>query len=111
MHLQRYLDFMRSPVYVAERDLVAVSPAGDVAAFMVWWADPSGVAQIEPFGTHPDFHRQGIGRALIYHGLAEMKAAGMNTARVVTDAAAGFYRGVGFEEAGSLRWWASLSGR
>jgi GNAT superfamily N-acetyltransferase len=108
MHLQRYLDFMRSPVYVPERDLVAVSPDGTIAAFTVWWADPSGVAQIEPFGTHPDFHRQGIGRALIYHALSEMKRAGMRTARVCSlddPRPAGFYRGVGFTDIGPLDWW------
>lgn len=108
MHLQRYLTFMRSPSYVADRDLVAVSPDGVVGSFMVWWGDDSGFAQIEPFGTHPDFHRRGIGRALIYHGLAEMKAAGMHTARVVTDEprpATAFYEGVGFKDVGRLRWW------
>lgn len=108
MHLQRYLGFMRSPVYVPERDLVAVAPDGRIASFMVWWADDSGIAQIEPFGTHPDHHRKGIGRALIYHGLHEMRAAGMHTCRVLTDdwrSATSFYQGVGFEDVGRLRWW------
>ncbi|MGD2043487.1 MAG: GNAT family N-acetyltransferase, partial [Acidimicrobiia bacterium] len=106
MHLQRYLGFMRSPEYVPERDLVAVDPDGRIASFMVWWADDSGVAQIEPFGTHPDYHRQGIGRALIYHGLLQMKAAGMHTCRVLTDdwrAATAFYEGVGFTDVGRIR--------
>lgn len=108
MHLERYLRFMRSPVYVPDRDLVAVSPDGRVASFMIWWGDDSGHAQIEPFGTHPDFQRQGIGRALIYHGLARMKAARMHTARVVTDESRdgpSFYEGVGFGDAATLRWW------
>lgn len=109
MHLQRYLDFMRSPAYVPERDLVAVSPDGRIASFMVWWGDESGIAQIEPFGTHPDYHRQGLGRALLYHGLGEMRAAGMHTCRVVTDddrEATSFYEGVGFRDVGRLHWWA-----
>ncbi len=109
MHLQRYLDFMRSPVYMAERDLVAVDPEGKIAAFMVWWADISGVAQIEPFGTRPEYHRQGIGRALMYHGLSEMVQAGMRLCRVLTDdwrEATKFYEGVGFEDVGRVRWWA-----
>lgn len=108
LHLQRYIDFMRSSVYVPEHDLVAVAPGGIVAAFMVWWGDVSGVAQIEPFGTHPDFHRKGIGRALLYHGLSEMKTAGMLTARVVTDEprpATAFYEAVGFADVGRIRWW------
>jgi ribosomal protein S18 acetylase RimI-like enzyme len=110
MHLQRYLDFMRSPVYVPERDLVAVDPSGTVVSFMVWWSDPtSHTAQIEPFGTHPGFHRRGVGRALILRGLAGMKEAGMKMARVCTDddrPATGFYEGVGFADVGRLRWWA-----
>ena len=109
MHLQRYLGFMRSPVYAPERDLVAVDPEGRIAAFMVWWADQSGVAQIEPFGTRPEYHRQGIGRALMYHGLSEMVAAGMHLCRVLTDdwrEATKFYEGVGFEDVGRVRWWA-----
>lgn len=108
LHLQRYIDFMRSPVYAPEHDLIAVTASGDVASFMVWWADESGVAQIEPFGTHPDYQRQGVGRALIYHGLAEMKRAGMQTCRVITDeprAASAFYEGVGFKDVGRVRWW------
>ncbi|MEA1903834.1 MAG: GNAT family N-acetyltransferase [Actinomycetota bacterium] len=109
MHLDRYLGFMRSPVYEPRRDLVAVAPDGRVAAFMVWWPDVSGIAQIEPFGTHPDFQRQGIGRALIHFGLGEMAEAGMRVARVGTndwrEDATGFYRGVGFVEDGLVRWW------
>jgi predicted N-acetyltransferase YhbS len=110
MHLQRYIDFMRSPVYAPERDLVAVDEYGTVVSFMVWWADHgSAKAQIEPFGTHPEFHRRGVGRALIYRGLADMRKAGMEMARVCTGdemAATDFYEGVGFSDVGRLRWWA-----
>ena len=35
-HLDRYLAFMRSPVYEAERDLVAVRDDGRIGAFMIW---------------------------------------------------------------------------
>ncbi len=107
-HLERYLRFMRSPAYVPERDLVAVSPGGRVAAFMVWWPDASGIAQIEPFGTHPEFQRLGVGRALVYHGLEQMRRAGMHTARVVTDEpreAIDLYEAVGFEDVGRVCWW------
>lgn len=114
MHLQRYLDFMRSPVYAPERDLVAVAPDGTIVAFMVWWADPqSGIAQIEPFGTHPDFQRRGIGRALIHEGLRAMRSAGMTLARVCTDddrPATAFYEACGFSDVGRLRWWKSETG-
>ncbi len=108
-HLDRYLRFMRSTVYDKERDLVAVAPDGRVAAFMVWWSDPSGIAQIEPFGTHPEFHRQGVGRALLRFGLGRMQAAGMRTVRVCTDEsrepAVAFYASAGFGQGPRLGSW------
>ena len=108
-HLQRYLRFMRSPVYDAERDLVAVSPDGRIASFMVWWPDPSGIAQIEPMGTDPAFHRQGIGRALMAFALNRMRRAGIDQVRVITDLyredAIAFYRATGFEDVARLRNW------
>lgn len=109
LHLERYLRFMRSPVYDLSRDLIAVSPEGRIASFMVWWPDASGIAQVEPFGTHPDYQRMGLGRALMHFGLKRMQAAGMNLARVITEehreAATAFYESVGFEDVGRLRWW------
>ncbi len=108
-HLERYLRFMRSPVYVPEHDLVAVAPDGTIASFMVWWADDSGITQIEPFGTHPEFQGRGIGRALIHHGLRQMRESGMRLARVCTevtrDPANRFYPGVGFDVVGRLVSW------
>jgi ribosomal protein S18 acetylase RimI-like enzyme len=99
-HLERYLRFMR---------LVAVTADGRIAAFMVWWPDASGIAQIEPMGTDPAFHRQGVGRALMQHGFARMKEAGMTQVRVVTDDyrhdAVAFYSAVGFTKTAELRFW------
>lgn len=112
-HHQRYLRFMRSPVYDAERDLVAITPDGRIASFIIWWPDSAGIAQIEPFGTHPDFQRRGVGRALMYHALRRMREEGMAVARVTTDEpredAMGFYEGIGFETVGKSRSWADKS--
>ena len=107
-HIERYLRFMRSPVYEAERDLIAVDPEGRVGAFMIWWPDDSGIAQVEPFGTDPEFQRLGLGRALLRHGARQARDEGMVTLRVCTTAdtpAAKFYGRSGFKEVGKLRWW------
>jgi ribosomal protein S18 acetylase RimI-like enzyme len=58
-------------------------------------------------GTHPEFQRRGLGRALLYYALRRMQAAGMETAIVGTnegnDAAISLYQGVGFQRANRLR--------
>lgn len=109
-HLERYLRFMRSPVYDRERDVVAVAPDGEVAAFMIWWPDETtGIAQLEPVGTHPDHLRRGLAAAVFDRVLADMRSAGMTRVRVCTDEwrpdAVGFYDGVGFDRVDRLRWW------
>lgn len=113
-HLERYLRFMRSPVYDSTRDLVAVTPDGRIVSFMIWWPDSTGIAQIEPFGTHPDFHRRGVGMALVRFGLRRMAKSGMRLARVITNEwredATGFYAGVGFDEVDRVRWWKPVEG-
>jgi GNAT superfamily N-acetyltransferase len=108
-HLERYLRLMRSPVYEAERDLVAVTDDGTVAAFTIWWPDSSGIAQIEPMGTDPAFHRRGIGRALMQYAFSRMREVGMTRVRVITDQhradAVSFYSAVGFTRTAELRFW------
>jgi ribosomal protein S18 acetylase RimI-like enzyme len=110
-HAGRYLDFMRSPGYADADDLVVVAPDGRIAAFAITWPDAElSLAQFEPVGTDPDFHRRGLGRALMSAALDRLAAAGIRTARVLTNAgnaaATGLYRGCGFEENDRLRDWA-----
>ena len=82
---------------------------GTVAAFMIWWPDASGIAQIEPMGTDPAFQRQGVGRALMRYAFSRMKDAGMTQVRVFTDDhrhdAVAFYPAVGFTRVADLRFW------
>ena len=93
---------MRRPGYRPERELLAVAPGGQVAAFTVTWLDDlNKVGHFEPVGTQRDFRRRGLGRALLLHGLRELRRLGMETATVQHDAAnlaaSDLYRGLGFE--------------
>jgi ribosomal protein S18 acetylase RimI-like enzyme len=96
-------------VYEAERDLVAVTPEGRVASFMIWWPDPSGIAEIEPMGTDSAFQRMGVGRALMGYAFNRMRESGMTEVRVITEAsrpeAVAFYTAVGFTRVADLRFW------
>ncbi len=101
---QQYRDqVMRKPGYRTERELVVVSPQGKVAAFTILWLD--GVNQIghfEPVGTHRDFQRRGLARALMLHALRELQVHGMQTATVTHAAdnqpALALYSGLGFQK-------------
>jgi GNAT superfamily N-acetyltransferase len=109
-HHARYLRFMRSPAYSAERDLVAVDADGMIVSFLVWWPDEtSGVAQLEPVGTHPAYAGRGLGGAVFAFALDRMIEAGMHTVRVATDlkrtGAVAFYERLGFRRSEVIRWW------
>lgn len=100
-HRARYLRFMRSPAYVPEHDIVAVAPDGTIAAFAIYWPDDDlSLGQFEPVGTHPDFRRRGLARAVVLEGLARLAARGIERARVMTgganEPASSTYHAVGF---------------
>ena len=100
---EAYASVMRTPGFEFERELVVVAPDGRFAAFLVYWLDPiSGSGLFEPVGCHPDFQRRGLTRALMVEALRRMAAAGMRVAQVGhnvgSEAAAGLYASVGFEE-------------
>ncbi len=85
-YLQRYLGFMRSPVYRPELDIVAIAPDGMVVAFCQGWLDfANQVGLFEPVGTHPDYRGLGLGKAVLAEGMRRMVAYGMRSAIVCAD--------------------------
>jgi ribosomal protein S18 acetylase RimI-like enzyme len=92
----------QAPIYDPELDVVAVTPDGEITAFTICWLDPvNGIGHFEPVGTHPDYQRKGLGRAVLYEGMRRMKARGMQTASVCVEgdnpAGVGVYAAAGFE--------------
>jgi mycothiol synthase len=84
-YLKRFTHFMRSPVYNPDLDIVAVAPDGRVGAFCIVWTDPiNEVGLFEPVGAHPDFQRNGLGRAVMQEGLCRLQERGMKSAIVST---------------------------
>ncbi|GIG90895.1 hypothetical protein Pen02_58310 [Plantactinospora endophytica] len=79
---------MTRPGYSPEREIVAEAPDGRIAAFAVYWLDEQNRAgHFEPVGTHRDFHRRGLARAVLRHAMRRMREAGMTTVTVNHDAA------------------------
>lgn len=107
-----YAQVMAAPGYAAEREFIVVAPDGRFAAFAVTWHDTlNKLGYFEPVGTHADFRRLGLARALMIHAMHAMRAAGMTQVSVVHEAAeenpasAALYAGLGFKQQSSTRLW------
>lgn len=95
---------LERPEYIAELDLVAVSPIGQLAAFCICWLAKDGnghvSGQIEPLGVRADFRMIGLGRAILSEGLRRSCAKGAQKIYVQTDnyrnAAFKLYQSAGF---------------
>jgi mycothiol synthase len=103
----RTLRFMQSPVYVTEHDVLVTAPEGQVTAFCCIWTDElNKMGYFEPVGVHPDFHRRGLGKSLLFEGLRRLKSEGMTEASVCAEsdnpAAVHLYESVGFQKVNRL---------
>ena len=57
-----------------EYEWVVVAPDGRFAAFTNLWIDQVNRSMLfEPVGTHSDFRRQGLGKALMLYALRRMR--------------------------------------
>lgn len=101
---ESYAKVFRSPHM--EYEIVVVAPDGRFAAFTnVWIDDLNRSLLFEPVGTHADFRRLGIGKAMMVHVLKRMQAErGIKYAYVChapsseNPAAAALYASVGFKK-------------
>ncbi len=93
------------PEYVPQVDLVAVSPAGELAGFCIGWLDRPGYGgqpggQIEPMGVSESFRKAGLGKALLVECTRRLRQLGAQRVYVETDAFRGpalaLYESVGF---------------
>jgi ribosomal protein S18 acetylase RimI-like enzyme len=75
------------PAYQPQLDLIVEAADGALVAFCIGWlgeTDGITTGQIEPLGVLPDFHRQGLGRAILLDSLRRFYAMGAQ--RVLIDA-------------------------
>lgn len=108
----QYAQVMTSPGYAAEREFVVVAPDGRFAAFTVTWHDTlNQIGYFEPVGTHADFRRMGLARAMMIHAMYAMRTAGMTHASVVHEAiqenpaSVALYTALGFAPQYNTRLW------
>jgi GNAT superfamily N-acetyltransferase len=95
---------VRSTVgYRGNLHVLVEAPDGTMAASTIMWLDEAnGTVEFEPVGTHPDYRRRGLGRAMLLHGMRLAREAGATHATVAClgapghPEARGLYYGVGF---------------
>jgi GNAT superfamily N-acetyltransferase len=85
--VEGYARLRQRPVYRADLDLVAVTPAGELAAYcIVWWDPETRVGEFEPVGAAVAHRRQGYAKALLLDALGRLRALGAETALVLSAA-------------------------
>ncbi|WP_436498669.1 GNAT family N-acetyltransferase [Actinokineospora sp. HUAS TT18] len=103
--VEDYLGVRRSAGYRGDLHVLVEAPDGTMASSAIMWLDEvNRTVEFEPVGTHPDYRRLGIGRAMLLHGMRLARAAGATHATVACLGAPGYpnalglYTGVGFRE-------------
>lgn len=93
-----------------ERKLVPIvaAPDGRLAAYCIAWFDPrTQTVEIEPLGTHPDYRRLGLGRAIVEEVVRRSAARGATSVMVWgahrNDAAIHLYESAGLRSRRVLR--------
>ncbi len=72
-----YQNIQSAPLYRPDLDLVAITPAGEVAAFTtIWYDDVTHSGYFEPVGTTPEHQRCGLARSLLCEGMRRLKCLG-----------------------------------
>jgi ribosomal protein S18 acetylase RimI-like enzyme len=94
---------MDKPGYDPRREIIAEAPDGRIAAYAVYWLDePNKIGHFEPVGTHRDFQRRGLGRAVMLHAMTQMQEQGMTrvTVHYLADnlPAHRLYESIGFQK-------------
>ncbi|MCM2424055.1 GNAT family N-acetyltransferase [Streptomyces sp. RKAG293] len=100
-----YDDVRQTAAYRGDLHVLVEAPDGTMASSTIMWFDEvNKTVEFEPVGTHPDYRRLGLARAMMLHGMHLARAAGATHATVVClgapghPKARGLYYGLGFRE-------------
>jgi GNAT superfamily N-acetyltransferase len=102
---QSYEAVRQTAAYRGDLHVLVEAPDGTMASSAIMWLDQANkTVEFEPVGTHPDYRRLGLARAMMLHGMHLARAAGATHATVVClgapghPKARGLYYGLGFRE-------------
>jgi GNAT superfamily N-acetyltransferase len=102
---EAYESVRQTAAYRGDLHILVEAPDETMAASTIMWFDEANSsAEFEPVGTHPDYRRLGLARAMMLHGMHRARAAGATHMTVVClgapghPAARALYHGLGFRE-------------
>ncbi|WAZ19717.1 GNAT family N-acetyltransferase [Streptomyces cinnabarinus] len=102
---ESYEGVRRTTAYRGDLHLLVEAPNGTMAASTIMWLDEANrTAEFEPVGTHRDYRRLGLARAMLLHGMHLARAAGATHMTVAClgapghPSARGLYYSVGFRK-------------
>jgi ribosomal protein S18 acetylase RimI-like enzyme len=102
---ESYEGVRQTAAYRGDLHILVEAPDGTMASSTIMWLDEANKSvEFEPVGTHPDYRRLGLARAMMLHGMHRARAAGATHATVVClgapghPSARGLYYGLGFKE-------------
>lgn len=95
--VRTYAELQKAPDYRKDLDLYVVAPDGEIVSFCIVWVDERNrIGYLEPVGTHPDFRRRGLGRAVVSEGIR--RAAALGAEKVNVGSGQAFYEAIGFRK-------------
>jgi ribosomal protein S18 acetylase RimI-like enzyme len=81
--VERCRAWLQAPTNRRDLNVVAVAPNGTFASFAIVWLDEANdIGAFEPVGTHPDYRRRGLAKAVLCEGLRRLRALGATVAYV-----------------------------
>jgi mycothiol synthase len=86
MTVEERLAIMRAPQYIPDLDFVAVAPNDDLSAFCICGLreGDNKIGFTDPIGTHPNYQRLGLGKAIVSAGLRALQERGATVAELGT---------------------------
>jgi GNAT superfamily N-acetyltransferase len=73
---ESYQGVRQTAAYRGDLHILVEAPDGTMASSTIMWLDDvNKTAEFEPVGTHPDYRRLGLGRAMLLHGMHQARAA------------------------------------
>ena len=84
-----------APGYSSNWDFIVVDSKGNHLAFCVAWLDADNkIAEIDPVGTHPDYRKKGLAKAVITNCFIKLQKNGIHKAQIIgfSDIAKKLYR-------------------